>query len=97
MNIPQHIYRKAFLAYIRKGIPISSSHKQERTTSHYIWRTQGDGKVRNSHAEREGQVFSWDNPPLGGDILAKITIADVMLNLPSERCRKHQPRSETNT
>ena len=32
----------------------------------YIWRTAGDDKVRPSHAEREGQVFSWDNPPDGG-------------------------------
>jgi hypothetical protein len=32
----------------------------------YIWRTVGDGKVRSSHAEREGEVFSWDNPPDGG-------------------------------
>ena len=32
----------------------------------YIWRTQGDGKVRPSHAERDGQTFSWDDPPEGG-------------------------------
>ena len=32
----------------------------------YIWRTQGDGKVRPSHAGRNGQTFSWDDPPDGG-------------------------------
>ncbi|MEM6780497.1 MAG: colicin E3/pyocin S6 family cytotoxin [Pseudomonadota bacterium] len=32
----------------------------------YVWRTVGDGKVRGAHAAREGQVFSWDNPPDGG-------------------------------
>ncbi|MBD3661803.1 MAG: minor capsid protein, partial [Arenibacter algicola] len=32
----------------------------------YIWRTRGDGKVRSSHADRDGKVFSWDDPPEGG-------------------------------
>lgn len=32
----------------------------------YIWRTTGDNKVRSSHAERDGKVFSWDLPPEGG-------------------------------
>ncbi|MHA1597825.1 MAG: phage minor head protein [Alphaproteobacteria bacterium] len=32
----------------------------------YIWRTVGDGKVRSSHAERDGKTFSWDDPPEGG-------------------------------
>lgn len=32
----------------------------------YRWSTQGDDKVRGSHAARNGQIFSWDNPPAGG-------------------------------
>ena len=32
----------------------------------YIWRTRGDGKVRSKHAELDGKVFYWDNPPEGG-------------------------------
>lgn len=32
----------------------------------YIWHTVGDGKVRSSHAERDGKTFSWDDPPEGG-------------------------------
>jgi hypothetical protein len=32
----------------------------------YIWRTVGDGKVRSSHAERDGETFSWGHPPEGG-------------------------------
>ncbi len=32
----------------------------------YIWRTVGDGKVRSSHADRNGKVFSWADPPEGG-------------------------------
>ncbi|PZX44501.1 SPP1 gp7 family putative phage head morphogenesis protein [Roseinatronobacter thiooxidans] len=66
MIVDQHIYRKAFQEYLRKGTPIMWSIKQERPTTHYIWRTCRDGKVRSSHVEREGQVFSWDDPPEGG-------------------------------
>ncbi|MCI5048814.1 MAG: minor capsid protein [Rickettsiales bacterium] len=43
-----------------------SRKQQERTTSHYIWRTRGDGKVRGSHAANDGKIFSWDNPPETG-------------------------------
>ena len=32
----------------------------------YIWRTQGDSRVRSTHSDRDGKVFSWDNPPEGG-------------------------------
>lgn len=67
MNLidPQE-YRKAFVQYLRKGTPIRFETKNTQPTTHYVWRTQRDGKVRSSHAEREGQVFSWDEPPEGG-------------------------------
>lgn len=32
----------------------------------YIWRSQDDAKVRDSHAEHDDQVFRWDDPPAGG-------------------------------
>ncbi|MEM7617625.1 MAG: phage minor head protein [Pseudomonadota bacterium] len=32
----------------------------------YIWHTQSDELVRNSHAPNHGQVFTWDNPPPTG-------------------------------
>lgn len=31
--------------------------------SKYQWATAGDERVRPSHAEKEGRIFSWDNPP----------------------------------
>lgn len=34
--------------------------------THYQWRTVRDERVRPWHAEREGQTFSWDNPPSDG-------------------------------
>jgi SPP1 gp7 family putative phage head morphogenesis protein len=33
----------------------------------YIWRTTEDGAVRESHAEMDGKVFSYDDPPEVGD------------------------------
>lgn len=33
---------------------------------YYVWYTREDDKVRATHGERHGQVFSWDNPPEGG-------------------------------
>ncbi len=32
----------------------------------YVWRTARDNRVRDEHAEREGQSFSWDEPPEDG-------------------------------
>ena len=63
MHIDPQLYRKAFEAYLRKGTPIEWSIKQERPTTHYIWRTRGDDKVRPSHAANNGRVFAWDDPP----------------------------------
>jgi hypothetical protein len=50
-------YRKAFIQYLRRGTPLDISLKamtEDRPTTHYIWRTQGDDKVRPEHAAREG-------------------------------------------
>ena len=41
-------------------------YKAENKQGTYIWRTVGDGKVRSSHAERDGKTFSWAHPPEGG-------------------------------
>ncbi len=66
MIVDRDLYRRAFQEYLRKGTPIMWSIKQERPTTHYVWQTRRDGMVRSSHAEREGQVFTWDDPPEGG-------------------------------
>ncbi len=66
MFISENDYRKAFQAYIRKGIPIERSLKQGRLTTHYVWRTRSDGKVRDSHRANDGKIFSWDSPPATG-------------------------------
>lgn len=41
----------------------NNSDKQKHITSHYIWHTQEDGKVRSSHAANDGEIFAWENPP----------------------------------
>jgi len=35
--------------------------------THYIWRTAGDGDVRESHAEMDGKVIAWAAPPTLSD------------------------------
>ena len=37
-----------------------------RPTTHYVWRTVGDSRVRGSHVARNGQIFAWSNPPEHG-------------------------------
>lgn len=53
---------------IRLALNETSPHASETAeeTGKYIWRTRGDSKVRSEHAERDGKVFDWDNPPEGG-------------------------------
>lgn len=64
--IDPQVYREAFVQYLRQGTPIRFETKNAKPATHYIWRTRRDGNVRSTHAEREGQIFSWDNPPEGG-------------------------------
>ena len=67
MLIDQHLYRKAFQAYLRKGTPIEWSIKRARPSTYYVWRTREDEKVRPSHAANDGKIFAWDNPPPTGN------------------------------
>lgn len=71
-NIETVAYRYAFNQYLRKGTPIELSLKmmQEHlhqkmlgNSTHYIWRTQDDVKVRPEHAANDDKIFAWDNPP----------------------------------
>lgn len=62
MHIDQTSYRKAYLAFVRKGTPIKFEMKADRTSTHYIWRTRNDGKVRSAHAANDGQIFHGMTP-----------------------------------
>lgn len=35
-------------------------------STHYIWRTVGDGTVRELHRKNNGQIFAWTDPPIAG-------------------------------
>ena len=68
-------YKNAFAQYLRRGTPIAISlkmssdgdeNRDNHSTTHYIWHTVGDNRVRSRHAQRDGEIFSWNNPPEGG-------------------------------
>lgn len=58
----------------------------------FVWRTSNDERVRESHAELEGEVFSWDDPPTvegevaipGSAILCRCTAEPVLDPLPPD-------------
>jgi SPP1 gp7 family putative phage head morphogenesis protein len=45
---------------------INQLRQQDLGIERYIWRSQDDAKVRDSHAEYDDLVFRWDEPPAGG-------------------------------
>jgi len=42
---------------------ITQARSAEVGSTHYIWRTAEDEAVRESHAEMEGVIVAWDDPP----------------------------------
>ncbi len=74
--------RRAFELYLRTGRKPDAPRLAERkytgsaqaaaaadrgtSTSHYVWRTMLDDRVRRRHLEREGHVFARAEPPSGG-------------------------------
>lgn len=44
-------------------IALLLEHKMFGGSTHYIWRTQEDDKVRTSHAANDGRLFAWDDRP----------------------------------
>ena len=66
MTVSGPAYRKAFDLYMRTGTPIGLTLKATHPTSHYIWRTRGDGRVRPEHQANDGKIFAWGDPPPTG-------------------------------
>jgi uncharacterized protein with gpF-like domain len=46
---------------------ITQARASQVDSTHYIWRTAEDESVRESHAEMEGQVVAWNDPPTLSD------------------------------
>lgn len=42
---------------------LNATRQQALGVTRYIWRTSDDERVREWHAERDGEVYSWDDPP----------------------------------
>lgn len=42
---------------------LNEARQTEVGVNKYVWSTSLDERVRESHAEKEGEVFSWDDPP----------------------------------
>lgn len=42
---------------------LTQARAQSVGATHYIWRTAGDSDVRETHAELDGKVFAFDDPP----------------------------------
>lgn len=45
---------------------INQLRQEDLEIERYIWRSQDDAKVRNSHAAYDDRVFRWNDPPEGG-------------------------------
>lgn len=42
---------------------LNEARQQALGVEKYIWRTVQDNRVRSEHADREGEIYSWDDPP----------------------------------
>ena len=65
---------------------LSMSRQKSIGVQGYIWRTSGDERVRESHSEKNGLRFDWDNPPAdtghaGEDIQCRCTAEPDLSNL----------------
>jgi SPP1 gp7 family putative phage head morphogenesis protein len=59
--------RAAFIARQETGLLVSK-YKEENYKRvgirRYVWDTTGNNRVREDHESLDGQIFSWDNPPI---------------------------------
>lgn len=45
---------------------LTQARYEEMGITHYRWSTSGDERVRDSHAENDGKIFAYDDPPETG-------------------------------
>lgn len=46
---------------------VNEARQAELGITRYTWRTAEDNRVREEHEERDGEVYSWDDPPEDDD------------------------------
>lgn len=61
----------------------NQARQQSLGIERYEWQTSGDERVRDSHAEHDGKIFQWDDPPAetghpGEDILCRCTAIPIV-------------------
>lgn len=47
----------------RTASTLTQARAEHIGSTHYVWRTAGDGDVRESHQKMNGKVVAWDDPP----------------------------------
>lgn len=47
----------------RTQVELAKANAMSVGSTHFIWRTVGDSRVRETHRELNGQSFRWDEPP----------------------------------
>jgi len=67
MAIGKVEYKRAKLIARDQTSKLNSALTKQRAqnvgSEEYIWRTAGDGRVRDSHIKNNGKTFRWDDPP----------------------------------
>lgn len=52
---------------LKLNAQITQSRQREAGITRYQWSTSSDERVRPMHAELDGEIFSWDDPPITND------------------------------
>lgn len=51
---------------LKLNADVNKAKQQQAGVNRYRWSASSDERVRSHHADLDGQVFSWDEPPMGG-------------------------------
>mgnify|MGYP000327243133 CR=1 FL=1 len=49
---------------LKANSALTQARHREAGVTEYIWDASGDSRVRDMHAELDGRVFRWDDPPI---------------------------------
>ena len=58
--------RRASAAILQLNSQIIEETAKGAGSSHYRWETEQDDRVRAWHASKQGRIYAWDDPPMGG-------------------------------
>lgn len=64
--VPRNPYDEQFNRYLTGGPAPQVEPWLTKSSDYYIWRAQGDGRVRKSHGLNDGRVFKKSDPPATG-------------------------------